>query len=193
MAMKLEVDGAGRLVDELSRFEKEIYKILQKEVRQAAGLVAEDAKRRTPAKVLFGTRPFGGQSAGWGKWSETRGRTGGFGAVTFETSTRSLDWDETRVDRSIKAGARKRRVRGAGTVGIAGIVTINDPAGAIWSTAGGANPGGVNNRYFNPAIRARYGEDYPRALKPALFDKGPQAREEIDHALERAQARYGLT
>ena len=193
MTIKLEVEGAGQLVDALSKFDKEIYKILQKEVRLAAGVVADETKRRTPSKVLFGTRPFGEPSAGWGKWSETRGRTGGFGSITFETSTRSLDWDEDRVDRSIKAGARKRRVRGAGTVGIAGIVAINDPAGAIWSTAGAASPGGVNNRYFNPAIRARYGEDYPRALKPALFAKGPQAASEIDRALERAEARFGLT
>ena len=83
-------------------------------------------------------------------------------------------------------------MRGAGTVGIAGIVSFLDPAGAIWSTAGGANPQGVGNRYFNPAIIARFGADYPRALKPALFAKGPQAAEDIDRALERAEARFGL-
>lgn len=192
MPVKLEVDGAGALVDALFRFEKEIYKILQKEVRQAVEVVADDTRRRTPNQILFGSRPFGSPSKGWGKWTETRGRTGGFGAITFQTASRSLDWDQERVDRSIKAGTRKRRVRGAGTVGIAGIVSIMDPAGAIWSTAGGENPGGVNNKYFNPAIRARFGEDYPRALKPALFAKGPQARHEIDRALERAQARFGL-
>lgn len=193
MPIKLEVDGAGALVDALSKFDKEIYKILQKEVRQAVEVVAVDTRRRTPSQVLFGSRPFGTPSKGWGKWTETRGRTGSLNAITFETASRSLDWDEGRVDRSIKSGARKRRVRGAGTVGIAGIVSITDPAGAIWSTAGGRNPAGVNSKSFNPAIRSRFGEDYPRALKPALFAKGPQAGEDIDRALERAQARFGLS
>lgn len=192
MALKMEVEGAGRLVEALSKFNMEIYSILQKEVRQAAEAVAVDARRRTPDRVLFGSRPFGVPSNGWGRWTETRGTNGTSGSVTLQTSSRSLDWNESRVDRGIRAGARKRRVRGAGTVGIAGIVSFLDPAGAIWSTAGGANPQGVGNRYFNPAIIARFGADYPRALKPALFAKGPQAAEDIDRALERAEARFGL-
>jgi len=193
MPMTMDVQGAGALVDALSKFNKEIYKILQEDVRKAVGAVADDARRRTPSQVLFGSRPSGERSRGWGAWNQTRGRMGSSGSITFETTSRSLDWNESKVDRSIRPGVQKRRVRGAGTVGIAGIVSFLDPAGAIWSTAGGKNPGGVANKYFNPAIIARFGSDYPRALKPALFAKGPQAREDIDRALERAQARFGLT
>jgi hypothetical protein len=192
MPMTLEVDGAGRLVDALSKFNKEIYSDLLAAVRHAAEAVAVDARRRTPTQVLFGSRPFGNPSAGWGKWTETRGRMGSSGSITFETSSRSLDWDQSQVDRGIRPGARKRRVRGAGTVGVAGMVSFLNPAGAIWSTAGADNPGGLKNAYFNPAIIARFGADYPRALKPALFAKGPEAAVEIDRALERAVARFGL-
>ena len=192
MPMTLEVDGAGRLVDAMSKFNEDVYKIMLKEIRQAAELVAADARRRTPSAVLFGSRPFGNPSSGWGKWTETRGQNMSVGGITFETSSRSLDWNQPRVDRSIRPGARKRAVRGVGTVGVAGMVTFLDAAGAIWSTAGADNPQGLKNRYFNPAIISRFGSDYPRALKPALFSKGPQAREDIDRALERAVAKFGL-
>ena len=192
MPMTLEVDGAGRLVEALSKFNKEIYSDLLIAVRQASEAVAADARRRTPSQVLFGSRPFGSPGRGWGKWTETRGRVGSSGSVTFQTTSRSLDWEQARVDRGIRPGARKRRMRGAGTVGVAGIVSFLDPAGAIWSTAGADNPGGLKNAYFNPAIIARFGADYPRALKPALFAKGPQAAVEIDRALERAVAKFGL-
>ena len=179
MPMTLEVDGAGRLVDALSKFNKEIYKILQDEVRAGANLVAEDAKRRFPGQPM----------SGWGPWNLTTGTTGSSGSITFETGSRDLSYESGTVKRSIRPGARKARVRGSGTVGIRGIVSIKSAGGAIFSTAGHATPSSP----FNRTIIARYGSDYPRALKPALFAKGPEAGEMIDRALERAQAQFGLS
>jgi len=179
MPMRLEVEGAGRLVDALSKFNKEIYKILQDDVRAAAGLVAEDAKRRFPDKPI----------SGWGPWTLTTGTTGSSGSITFETGSRDLSYDSGTVTRSVRPGARKARVRGVGTTGIRGIVSITSAGGAIFSTAGHRTP----DSPFNRTIVSRFGNDYPRALKPALFAKGPQAANMIDDALERAQARFGLS
>ena len=179
MPVNLEVNGAGALVDALSKFNKEIYRILQDEVRDAAGLVADDAKRRFPGQPM----------SRWGSWNLTTGTTGSSGSVTFATGSRDLSYDSATVTRSVRPGARKSRVRGAGATGISGIVSIKSAGGAIFATAGHKTPSSP----FNRTIVSRFGNDYPRALKPALFAKGPQAAEMIDDELKRAQARFGLT
>ena len=187
MPMTLQVDGAGRLVDALSKFNKEIYKILQDEVRQAAELVANDARRRTPRQVLYGGNGDR-RSNGWGTWISSGDSPTKFGSRGTGAG-RDLSYNEGRIDKSIRAGARKARVRGAGAVGIKGVVAMNDVGGQIWATAGAEN----DRSPFNRKIIARYGSDYPRGLKPALFAKGPEAGDMIDRALERAQAQFGLS
>jgi hypothetical protein len=184
MPMTLEVDGAGRLVDALSKFNKEIYKILQDDVRAAAGLVAEDARRRTPAMVLYGG--YGERrSNGWGTWTSSGNSPTKFGSRGTGAG-RDLSYNEGRIDGSIKVGARKARVRGAGSVGMKGIVTMNDVGGQIWATAGHEN----DRSQFNKKIIDRYGSDYPRGLKAALFAKGPEAGEMMDRAIERAVEKW---
>jgi len=186
MPMSMDVQGAGALVDALSKFNKEIYKILQDDVRKAVGAVADDARRRTPDIVLAGGRSSNRErrSPGWGPWTHSR-------------DGRDFSWNEARADRDIKVSVRKSRVRGAGTTGIAGRVSSrNDVALAIFSTAGAATP----DSRFNKAIIRKWGplptingSKTTRTIGAALIEKGPQAREDIDRALERAQARFGLT
>jgi hypothetical protein len=186
MAMKLEVDGAGRLVDALSKFNKEIYKELQSEIKQATEAVAADARSRTGETIL----------RNWGAWGMTTGSTGSFGVVSFEQATRDLGWNESRIDRSIRPSVRKTRVRGVqGAAGISGRVQSKDPALAIFGTAGSKTP----DSRFNKAIAKKYGsapqingKNSTRVLGAALIAKGPQARDDIDRALERAVARFGL-
>jgi hypothetical protein len=187
MPMNLEVDGAGRLVDALSKFNKEIYKILQDDVRAAAGLVAEDARRRTPAMVLYGGNGER-RSNGWGTWTSSGNNPTKFGS-RGTAAGRDLSYNEGRIDKSIRPGARKARVRGAGSVGIKGIVTMNDVGGQIWATAGAEND---KDSQFNRDIIARWGSDYPRGLKAALFAKGPEAGEMMDRAIERAEREFRL-
>ena len=180
MPVRLEVEGAGAFVDALSKFNKEVYAQLQKEVRKAAEIVRDDARRRTPAMVLFGG---GGRSAGWGKWS---GR---------------LDWNKSRADAAMKVGANKVRKRGVrGSLGIVGRVysdTRSLGGRTLWafSSAGSKNP----NSLFNRAITDKWGQlptingaQTTRTIGAALIEKGPQAGEQIDEALERAQAKFGL-
>ena len=185
MAMSLEVDGAGRLVDALSKFNKEIYDILKAEVKQAVAAVAQDARDRTPDVILAGGRSSNRErrSEGWGRWAHSR-------------DGRDFSWSEARADRDIKTGVRKTRVRGAGTTGISGrVYSKNDIALAIFSTAGAETP----DSRFNKAISDKWGplptingRKTTRTIGAALISKGPKAAEEIDRALERAEARFGL-
>ena len=186
MPMNLEVDGAGRLVDALSKFNKEIYDILKAEVKQAVGVVAQDARDRTPDLILAGGRSSNRErrSPGWGQWTHAR-------------DGRDFSWSERRADSDIKTGVRKTRVRGAGTTGISGrAYSKKDVALAIFSTAGAETPGSRFNKEIIGkwgAIPTINGKKTTRTLGAALISKGPQAADEIDRALERAQARFGLS
>jgi hypothetical protein len=65
---------------------------------------------------------------------------------------------------------------------------MNDVGGQIWAKAGHENPGSQ----FNREVIGRYGSDYPRGLKAALFAKGPEAGEMMDRAIERAEREFRL-
>ena len=185
MPLSIDIDGAGRVVDSLGKLNEEIYKLLQQEVKQAAEKVASYGRVLTPDAILAGGRSSNRErrSPGWGKWKAT-------------ADGRDLGWDEGKIDRSIKAGARKRRVRGVrGSVGIVGRVYSNDPALAIFATAGAATP----DSQFNKDISSKWGAmptisggKATRVLGQALIAKGPEAADDIDRALERALARFGL-
>lgn len=180
MPVNVQVNGAGAFVDALSKFNKEIYKILQDEVRDAASLVANNAKGRIPQKILYGGRSTGSErmSPGWGLWTAS--------GMSGAAAGTDLGWNQSRVVNSIRSGARKASIRRAGVVGIKGIVSMQDAAGQKWAKAGQDQP----RTTFNHEIISRYGDEYPRALKAALFAKGPEAGEAIDRAIDRAQARW---
>lgn len=173
--MDVQVQNVGALVNRLQKFDKDVYRILQREIRQGASLVAEDAKKRTPDTTAL---------SGWGVWNRTTGTTGSRGAVQMVTGSRDLGFDGSRARRSIKPSARLTRQR-RGVTGIVGRVTFTDAGGAIWSLAGSGTSGSTFVRNLND----RYGGSrWPRALTPALYDKGPQAIAQIDAAIQRAAA-----
>lgn len=77
------VEGAPQLINRLSAFNKDVYKILQSDVKSAADLIAKDAKAYTPGQ------PTSHWSAG--------GRLG---------------WAESTVDGKIKSRFRSRSIQG---------------------------------------------------------------------------------
>ena len=169
MPYNLAMQGAGPLVNRLSRFDKDAYKILQREVRAAANEVKDEAARLLPT---------GDALSNWGAWSTPTGRNGQVGAVTLIAGTRDLGYDEAKVRGSLKTQVRKTKT------GIVGKVILGDAAGAIFSTAGGRTPGSV----FNRNLIGKHGSTYPRALGPAWASKGPAAGDRIDRAIEAAAA-----
>lgn len=165
--MDLRIEGAGELVNRLSRFDKDVYTILLREVREAVDEVADEAKREVPDPPL----------RNWGKWTK-----GG----------RDLSFDASTVRSSIKRGARKSTIRKGGTTGVVGWVGIRSAGGAIFTLAGGAKRRASTNSRFVQNIRTKWAERYPRILGPAWHAKGGIAGDRIDAALERAKRATGL-
>lgn len=188
--MDLKESGAGELVNRLSRFDREVYVILQREVREATRLVADDAKTRLPSdKVLHGGALRGEvRSKGWGPWAHGTGENRSFGAIQMVTGSDDRSYDYSAAVKSIKVGARKFRQSGS-YVGIVGRVTMSQPGAVLWALIGKT----PNGSRFERAVIGNWPTDvYPRALTPARDKYGPRAGDMIDAALDRAKTSIGL-
>ena len=188
--MDLKVSGAGELVNRLSRFDREVYVVLQREVREATRLVADDAKTRLPStKVLYGGALRGEvKSQGWGPWGHKTGENRSFGSIQMVASVEDHGYDHDAAVKSIKVGSRKYK-RSGSYVGIIGRVTMSSPGAVLWALIG-KKPNGSR---FERAVVGNWPTDvYPRALGPARDAKGPEAGDRIDAALDRAKSSIGL-
>jgi hypothetical protein len=158
----LEVKGVPELINQISKFDKEVYKILTKQVRLALSSVSKDAKARTPN---------GRAIKGWGPWIAAR-------------DGRDLSFNGSDVKRGIMPQAVKRSSRGR-VVKFSGRVITKTPAGAIFALAG-SKGGGAQ---FEDKLNDKWGRNvWPRTLTPALYAKGPQAAREIEVAIKKAAA-----
>lgn len=177
MALEVKVEGAARKIDLIFRFDKELWKKTQAEIRDAAREVQSDAVRRMPSQPL----------SGWGPWFDRqRNRDLTYtsaGAKRISVSVRSKE----------KAGFRRIKAK----VGF----SSGNAAGAIFGLAGSV-PGTKSlfpersrnfkqslNRAHGGSMGARNNQMWPRALTPAYYAKGPQARELIAAAIERMVAK----
>lgn len=156
----VEVKGVPELINQISKFDKEVYRILTKEVRQALSAVSKDAIARTPN---------GRAIKGWGPW-------------IAERDGRDLSFNGADVKRGIQPQAVKRSKRGR-VVRFSGRVITKTPAGAIFALAGSRGSG-----QFEDALVRRNGNVWPRTLTPALYAKGPQAARDIEAAIKKAAA-----
>lgn len=158
----VEVKGVPELINQISKFDKEVYKILTKEVRQALSSVAKDAISRTPN---------GRAIKGWGPWIAAR-------------DGRDLSFSGADVKRGIKPQAVKRS-KGGRVVRFSGRVITNTPAGAIFALAGSKGGG----EQFEDTLNRKRGDNvWPRTLTPALYAKGPDAARDIEAAIKKAAA-----
>lgn len=171
--MRVEIDGAAQLVNRLKKFDKDIYKILERELKRAATLVAKDARGRITDRPI----------SNWGKWAEVTGSSGKRGVVTMVTGSRDLSFDPARVRRGFRAQVPKRYRNGAIT-GFSVRVAQMDPAGAIYELAGS-----VKQDTFGRNLNKAQGDSvWPRTLTPALYEKGDEAARGIEDAIDRAVA-----
>lgn len=156
----VEVKGVPELINRISKFDKDVYRILTKEVRQSLSSVAKDAIARTPN---------GRAIKGWGPWTAAR-------------DGRDLSFNGQDVKRGIKPQAVKRSKSGR-VVKFSGRVITKTPAGAIFALAGSKTGG-----QFEDALLRKHGNVWPRTLTPALYAKGPQAARDIEAAIQKAAA-----
>lgn len=172
MPMSVEVDGVPQLINRISKFDKDVYKILQREVRKALSGVAGHARANTPDRAL----------RGWGPWPVTTGRSAQVGTVTLVTGVRDLRFRGSDVRGGIVPQAVKRSTRGQVTK-FSGRVITKTPAGAIFALAGSRNRSGDP---FNSHLNRKHGTRWPRTLTDALYAEGPGARDAIIDAIEKA-------
>jgi hypothetical protein len=168
--MKVKVEGAAAKIDAIFRFDKELWRDMQREIKSAAELVAADSRSRVPSAGIMSS---GSGSTGWGNWS---------------SGDRMLSFDRGAVSGGIKARARSRN-RG-GFREARGQVDLTTPAGAIFALAGSRNRSGhpfntTINRQNGGSPSMRRNQFWPRLLTPARYAKGTEAAEKIGTAIER--------
>jgi hypothetical protein len=171
--MRVKVEGVARKIDAIFRFDKDAWKVTQKEIRAAGQSVQADAVGRMPSMGL----------TNWGLWNNN-GRY-----VSYDGSAKRIS---VSVRSREKMGFRRVKAK----VGFAS----GNAAGAIFGLAGSvpgtrskfpqrsANFKAAMNRRHGGSMGARNNQSWPRALTPAYYAKGPQAREKIGAAIERMVA-----
>jgi hypothetical protein len=174
--LSFHVDGVPELINRISKFDKEVSKILNREVKEGADLVGAYARSLVPS---------GNALSNWGPWNVKTGKTGSIGVVSMSQGSRNLGFDGSAVARGIKPQAVKSSKRGV-VVGFKARVVMSTAAGSIWSLAGSQNR---SKSSFGPNLNGAFRDPrWPRALTPALHAKGPQARRQIEDAIDRAIA-----
>ena len=169
--MEVQIKGAAAKIDAIFRFDKALWRDMQREIKGAAELVASDARSRVPSSGIMSRRSG---FTGWGKWISGTGR--------------SLSYDAGEVRGSIKPRARSRS--SAGFRQALAVVEITKPAGAIFALAGSQNRSGhpfntTINRQQGGSTMMRGNQFWPRLLTPARYSKGTEAASKIGEIIER--------
>jgi hypothetical protein len=161
---QIKVEGTARRIEEIFRFDKELWKEIQAGVKDANELAVSAAKRRVPDTAL----------SNWDQW-------------TAVGSDRDLSYEATKVRGSIRGAFRSRRRSGFRV--ISAVTQIMNPAGAIFTLAGSRNRSGeafnINvNRKFGGSVGARNNQSWPRILGPAWYESRDQVQEDVGNAVE---------
>ena len=168
--MTFKVEGADTMIARIKGFEKDIYKDLQREVRDATSDIVKDAQAAVPPRGL----------RRWGLWRVSSGEAQG-----FRNTSRDRDYIQSNVRSGIRGQFRTRRV--GGNLGVYGRVAQMDAAGAIFTLAGNKNRSGDP---FNDHLNRKHGAGpWPRLLGPAWTDNIEEARSRIRKAVDDAARR----
>ena len=181
-SLQLEMDSdIAAFINRLEKFDKETSKELKKGMKQGAGYVIKEAKRRVDG--ISPTPPLSNWGYSWVEQDRTE-------------NVRNLRFDKARAKKGLKVAAYRTRKRGA-TVAFGYQAIQKDPAASIFEKAGGRNVvskdtrGG--SRMFNRNIMRRFGSGpYPRILYPSYYVGIKEARQEIEAALQEARKAVGL-
>jgi len=180
---RVDITGAAELANRLRRFDAEMYKVLQKELKLAGEIVAQDARGRVPDEGL----------SGWGSWLSTRtsGSSGQRGSVKLvqATATRSLSFNSSAIKSGIKSKVSSRTRQGNKT-SLNVTVGQSNPAGVVYELAGTLTPDSVFNTNL---IGKRGGGRVSRTLSAALYSKGNAAGNAIEAAVQAAMDRVNTS
>lgn len=173
--MRMTVEGIAPFINRLEKFDKDVSKVLKKDMRRAADEVRKAAVKRVPNNPV----------SGWGRWRQ---------------NGRDLDYDVSRVKKSYKTVTN--RYRRLGVTAAFGYSTVTEnAAAAIFEQIGADTPQG-NTSWFSSAqfrrtVVNRHGQrprvkGGKRILFPAYYEAMPKARREIERAIRAAERKVGL-
>jgi len=159
----LTVIGVDKILRELNAFDKEAQKVLRRDIREAVGIVRDEAAGYLPDRVL----------TNYGRWIARK-------------DGRDLSWDAGSARAGLKA--RSSLKRSEGLYRVQGAVVNTSPITAIFALAGS----GAGNSQMGLRIRAQYSSRlYPRALGPAWHRHVDRVRVLIEDAIVKAAAAVG--
>jgi len=177
----VNVNGLGQFVARMKRFDTDVAKHLQDDIK-----VAVDGIYQAAGQTVTST---GNPLSNWGSWTNRRS-VGSRGSVRSSggVATRDLSYSPS----AVKSGLKKRiKVLNKGEKqDVWGIVADTTAAGAIFELAGKANKSG---HAFNHNIITKHrptpiskSNGWPRVLGPAWADGNKKAGELIAQAVKRA-------
>jgi len=169
--MRVEVEGLGRLVNQLEKFSPEVSKVLKTELKQAATGVVKAARGLYPNDGL----------SNWGMWTADGSRGG------QNAGGRDLGYIGGMARRGVKVATNRYRRAGV-TTAFGYDVVSSTPMGAIYELMGAT--GAVMARNMN-AKHPRPAGNKPRAIFPAYYAAMPQALEQIEAAIRKAEQEVG--
>jgi len=159
MGWDFDTKNIAQNINFLETFNKEVAKVLKKEIKAGANEVAKASRKRIPKSGL----------SNWGAW-------------TYSRDGRDLGFIGGWVKRGIVVETKRSRNRGA-TVAYGHRVVTKTAAGAIFELAGSKSesPMALAVNKEHPT------QNYPRTLFPAYYEAMPTALKKIEAAIDKAK------
>jgi hypothetical protein len=165
--LRVKTENLGPLINQLEKFDKGVAKDLKKELSSASDLVVKAARSSVDGVPV----------SNWGKWIES-------------SKGRDLSYDPGAVRKGYRRITNRYR-RGGATISFGQDVSQMDPAGAVFEFVGTKSSTDFArflNKRFGPVPA---GGKMPRRLGPAYYSAMGEARQQVEAAIRKAQARVG--
>jgi hypothetical protein len=176
--MKVKVTGEQRAVAVLKAFDKDVFKGIDKGLKQAGEVLRDEVRSKTPSS---------GPISGWGGWNATRTTRAGV------SSTKDLSYNATKVRTGIKVTTKQGKKVAAGGKFQTAVATMS-PAGAMYALAGSKKKRykrepSYRGRSFVDNINNRSGEKYARGMYEAMKNKAvvAKAKEKVTEVIREAE------
>ena len=178
--MKVKITGEQRAVAVLKAFDRDVFKGVDKGLKQAGEVLRDEVRDKTPS---------GAPLSNWGKWTATNVSRKGV------ARTRDLSYNATKVRTGIKVvTSQPKRETTGGKFRVA--VATMSPAGAMYALAGSVRKrygqeSSYRGRSFVDNLNNKSGKKYARGLNEAANNKPVVARaqEKVAEVIREAERR----
>ena len=175
--MKVQVTGEQRAIAVLKAFDKDVFKGIDKGLKQAGEVLRDEVRAKTPTSAPL---------SGWGKWTAT--------SVLKKTglsSTRDLSFKATKVRTGSKVTTKQPKKVATGGEFTVAVATMS-ASGAIFALTGSSQKRRSENyrgKSFYDNINRRFGEKYARGLNEAANNKPvvAKAKEKVAEVIREAE------